>query len=119
MAMSKNINVAIIGVGSVGTNILKKLVKYNGDGITVICVVETNHEAPGVEYAKSRGIKVFESSNSIIELGDKIDVVFDFTANLEARSDFVMAMAKSRNSHTAIIPPMVAHFVWNLLEKIN
>lgn len=119
MAMSKNINVAIIGLGNVGNSILDKLINYNDDGISMVCVVEQNSEAEGIKLAKSKGISVFQNANAIIELGDKIDVVFDFTDNLEARSDFVMAMAKSRNSHTAIVPPLLAHFVWNLLEKVN
>lgn len=119
MAMSKNINVAIIGLGNVGSSILNKLLSYNGQGITMVCVVEQDSEAEGVAVAKAKGINVFQNATTLIELGDKIDVVFDFTDNLEARSDFVMAMAKSRNSHTAIVPPVLAHFVWNLLEKVN
>lgn len=118
MSVSKNINVAVIGLGHVGSSILEKLLKYDGKGVTVICAVEHDVDAPGIAVAKAGGINVFENGSSIIELGDKVDVVFDFTDNLEARSDFVMAMAKSRNNHTAIIPPIVAHFVWNLLERV-
>ena len=115
--MSKNVNVAIVGLGKVGGTFLEKLLDYNGKGITIKGVSETNDDAPGLKLAKDKGIPIFKECAMLIGLGEELDIIFELTGNPEARRTFRMAMVKSNNSHTAIVPEMMAHLIWNIIGE--
>ncbi len=114
--MSKNVNVAIVGLGRVGGAFLTKLLDYEGKGVSVKGVAELNQEAPALKLARENGIPIFADCGKLVGLGDSLDIIFELTGSTKARRDFRMAMVKSNNSHTAIVPEMMAHLIWNMIE---
>lgn len=113
--MSKNINVAIVGAGRVGHTLLEKLLDYNGKGVTIVGVADKDVEAPGVKLASDKGIQIYQTAQQIVDLGDKVDVIFELTGDSGARRDCRMAMVKSENIHTVIAPETIAFLLWNLV----
>jgi len=113
--MSKNINVAIVGVGRVGKTLLEKLLDHNGKGVTIVGVADKNPDAVGRKLALEKGIKTYDSSEDIVNLGDKVDVIFELTGDSGARRDCRMAMVKSENIHTVIAPETIAFLMWNIM----
>lgn len=114
--MSKKINVALFGLGKVGSTFLNKLVEFDGKTITIVAVAEKDANASGLKIAQDRGIKVY-SDQQIIDMGDDVDIIFELTGNSEARRSLRMAMVTSNNSHTVIAPEIMAFFVWNLMTE--
>jgi len=115
--MNKTINVALAGVGRVGSTFLEKLLEYHGKGISVVAVAEQSPDAPGVKIARSKDIPVYIDSNDLVEMGDKIDIIFDLTGDYSSKRDLRMAMVKSNNGHTVILPEIVTFFIWDLIAE--
>ena len=95
--MSKQVNVAIVGLGKVGGTFLEKLLDFDGRGISIKGVAETDTSAPALEVARGKGIPVYEDCGKLVELGDALDIIFELTGSPHARRDFRMAMVKSNN----------------------
>ena len=114
---TENINVAIVGLGKVGGTFLKKLLEYNGKGISIKGVSETNEDAPALQLAKENRIPNVKESEKLLVLGEGLDIIFDFTGSPEARRNIHMAMIKGNNSHTAIMPEKMAHLIWNIIGE--
>lgn len=108
------INVAIVGLGRVGSTFLKKLVEFEGKSASIVAVAEKDENALGLKFAVERGIKVC-NDQQIVDMGDEVDIIFELTGNNEARRSLRMAMVTSDNAHTVIVPEVVAFFVWNLM----
>lgn len=113
--MSKNINVAIVGAGRVGKTLLEKLLEFEGKGVTVVALADNNSEAVGIKLGKEKGIAIYDDVQKIVDLGDKVDVIFELTGDSGARRDCRMAMVKSENIHTVIAPETIAFLLWNLV----
>lgn len=115
--MSKNINVALVGAGRVGSTVLERLLDYNGKGVTIVGVADKDANAEGLKLASSKGINTYGSSQEIVDLGDKVDVIFELTGDSGARRDCRMAMVKSENIHTVIAPETIAFLLWNIMTE--
>lgn len=115
--MDKTINIALAGLGRVGSTFLEKLLEFHGKGISVAATAEPSPDAPGVEIARSKNVPVFIDSNSLVEMGSKIDIIFDLTGNAASKRELRMSMVKSNNGHTVILPEIVAFFVWSLISE--
>ncbi len=113
--MSKNINVAIVGAGRVGKTLLEKLLEFEGKGVTVVALADNNPEAVGITLGREKGISIYDDVQKIVDLGDKVDVIFELTGDSGARRDCRMAMVKSENIHTVIAPETIAFLLWNLV----
>lgn len=114
--MGKIINVAIVGLGRVGSTFLKKLVECERKGISIVAVAEKDDNSEGLRLARENGINIL-GDEQIIALGNKVDIIFDLTGNNEARRSLRMAMVKSSNAHTVIASEIVAFFTWNLIGE--
>lgn len=78
----RKINVAILGSGNIGMNLLIKVLK--SPYLNCICLAGRNGLSENLLRAKDMGINTSSNSiNAILELIDKIDIVFDAT-NAEA-----------------------------------
>ncbi len=111
----KDLRAAIIGLGRVGTTFLNKLSERDKQGIKVVVAAESNQDAPGVQVARNKGVRVVSDGGDIIDMGDSIDIVFDLTGNRHARMELRVKLAKSGNMHTVIAPEVLAFFIWNLI----
>lgn len=111
----KDLNVAIVGLGRVGTTFLKKLTEKKRQSVKIIAAAEINQNSPGVKIAKDKGIRVYSNSKDIIALGEGVDIIFDLTGNSEARKALRDGLAQSGNQNTVVAPEVVAFFIWDLM----
>ena len=114
--MSKEIHIGIVGLGRTGAIFLEKLLASESKGVVIVAVAESNPDSPGAKFAKEKGITVLENSSNLAEMGDKIDIIFELTGNIQAKKSLREAMIRTSNSHTIIAPEIMAFLVWNLIS---
>ena len=115
--MKKKINVAIIGLGRVGSTFLKKLLLHQSKVISIAAVAEKDLDARGIVMAKKYAIPLYEDIHDIVKMGDGIDVIFDLTGDKLVRQSLRISMVRSRNTHTVIAPEIMAFLLWDLMSK--
>lgn len=115
--MENAVKVAIVGLGRVGSRFIEKITEFEGKGITIIAAVETNPDSPGIDFAKEKGLRIYNDVSRITEMGDKVDVIFDLTGNRSVERNMRLAQVRSGNTHTVIVPRIVAVLIWNLISE--
>lgn len=114
--MSKKINVAIVGLGRVGSTFLQKLVEHESKGISIAAVSEKDQNTAGLQIAKDKGIKIYDDEK-IVDMGEELDIIFDLTGSSEARKRLREAMVRTGNTHTVIAPEIMAFLIWDLISE--
>ncbi|MDH4128944.1 MAG: NAD(P)-binding domain-containing protein [Spirochaetota bacterium] len=109
------LNIAIVGLGRVGTGFLYGIISQKDKGINIIAVSEQN-DTTGKNAAMKAGIKNYDIDN-LIKLGNKLDIIFDLTGNSEVRKVLRELLESSNNRHTVIAPENVARLVWSLITN--
>lgn len=115
--MVKEIRIAIVGLGRVGSMFLQKMTEQRSSGVKLIAVVEARPDAPGVKIAEDKKIKIYKEVQDIVRLGDTVDVVFDLTGSAEVRRALRSGLAGSNNRHTVVAPEVVAFLIWDLIAS--
>lgn len=110
----KEHNLAIAGLGRVGTCFLQQVLKQNDDRIGIRCVVERDDTA-GKLLALEKGIDVVDMQG-LVDLGMAIDIVFDFTGDPDFSLTLREALATAHNRHTAVCSSAIARFIWTLMS---
>lgn len=114
----RRINVAIAGLGRVGTQFLEALLSVNAEGVKVIAVAEPREEIESVNLAKSKGIAYFRDARDMLRaLDDSIDVLFELTGNAVVRTELHEILSQNANRKTVIVPEPVAYLIWNLIVQ--
>ncbi len=109
------VNVVIVGLGKVGSTMLKKFLEK--EGIRVLAVCEKVVVTEGVRLARERGIPVCENLEAITKLGAKIDLIFELTGVPRIHEELNQIITRSGNRDTIIVPNIFAHFIWNLISE--
>ena len=115
--MVKEIRIAIVGLGRIGSLFLQKMTEQRSSGVKLIAVVEARADAPGVKIAEDKKIKIYKEVQDIVRLGDTVDVVFDLTGSAEVRRALRSGLAGSNNRHTVVAPEGVAFLIWGLIAS--
>jgi homoserine dehydrogenase len=113
--MVKEVRIAIIGLGRVGSTFLQKLTQQRSIGVKIVGAVEARQDAPGVKVAEERNIRVYRDIQDVVRLGDAVDVIFDLTGSNEVRRALRSGMAETNNRHTVVAPEVVAFLIWELI----
>lgn len=115
----RDISVAIVGLGRVGTVFMRKLFDCQDKGIKLVAVAEAEADdvSTGLRAAKEIGIQVFTDGKDIIQMGSAVDIIFDLTNDRHSKMDLRISLAKSGNMHTVIAPEVLAYFIWNLIAS--
>ncbi len=114
----RRINVAIAGLGRVGSQFLDALLSVRSDNVRVIAVAEPREDLQSVKFAKEEGIAYFRDARSMLEsLEDSIDVLFELTGDAVLRSDLHEILVKTGNKKTVIVPEPVAYLIWSLITE--
>ena len=113
----KDVRVAIVGLGRVGSAFLDKFIAKGERGIKVVATSERDSKAIGVEFAKKEGIPVYINSKEIVAMSEAIDIIFDFTGNPDTRRTLRSELARSGNQHTVIAPETIAFLLWNMMGE--
>jgi predicted dinucleotide-utilizing enzyme len=111
------LKLAIVGLGTVGAQILGELMKHKDKGIEITCVSELA-ETTGKQAARDAHIEIVDLE-TIIARGDAIDIVFDLTGSTKVRRALRDKFDSSGNHHTVVIPETVSHLVWSLMTNQN
>jgi glyceraldehyde-3-phosphate dehydrogenase/erythrose-4-phosphate dehydrogenase len=111
----KELKVALVGLGRVGSKFLKKLMDRGGRGIKVVAAAEKSEDALGYKLAKDNGITVYSDGMEIIKMGKDVDIIFDLTGERFAKMDLRAELARSGNTHTVIAPEVLSWFIWNII----
>ncbi len=114
----RRINVAIAGLGRVGTQFLEALLSVNAEGVKVIAVAEPKEDIESVNLAKSKGIAYFRDARDMLRsLDDSIDVLFELTGNAVVRTELYEILSQNANRKTVIVPEPVAFLIWSLIVQ--
>jgi predicted dinucleotide-utilizing enzyme len=113
-AGAKSMNIAIVGLGRVGGEFLKEILKRGKSDLVVRCVAELS-DTPGKEAAIAAGIEVLKL-DEVVALGDEVDIIFDTSGNATVREQLRGFLWKSTNEHTVIAPETIARLIWSLLS---
>src|SRR5512143_2122372 len=106
-------NVAIVGLGRVGTAFLDEMLCLDEKKIKVAYAVERN-ETAGKTQATAAGVKIV-TLDELVGLGDKVDVIFDLTGSEDARKALREKLASANNRHTVIAPETIARMMWAVM----
>jgi predicted dinucleotide-utilizing enzyme len=108
-------NIAIIGLGRIGSAFLGEMLGKAGRGINLVCVSETM-ETPGKAQAVAAGIRLADIGE-IVAMGDKVDVIFDLTGIADVRKTLRSQLAATGNNHTVIASETIARLIWSLISS--
>ncbi|MBY0430182.1 MAG: hypothetical protein K2Q10_03220 [Rhodospirillales bacterium] len=106
-------NVAIVGLGRVGSEFLQEMLQHSHKGVKVMCVAEPG-ETPGKELARRKSVRIL-TVEEILGLGETIDIIFDLTGVVAVRKQLRQTLEATQNRHTVIAPETMAQIIWTLL----
>lgn len=108
------LNIALIGLGRIGSAFLNKMLARKGDGINIAYAAEIAN-TPGKAQAAAAGIRIV-SVNDIVALGEKVDVIFELTGLPEVRKELREKLTAANNRHTVIAPETIVRVIWALIS---
>lgn len=110
-----NQNIAIIGLHDLGTEFFKAMVSLKAKGVNVLGVSEITF-TEGAKYAQDLGIGNV-TINQVVEMGDKVDIIFDLSNDREIRKELRKELFSSNNQHTVIAPESVARLMYTMIDE--
>lgn len=108
-------NLAIVGLGRVGTAFLEQLLAKDDDRIGIRCAIEPDDTA-GKLLARENGIEIV-NVDQLVEMGMSIDIIFDFTGDVSFRPALEEKLAAVHNKHTSVCNSNIARFIWSLMSR--
>jgi glyceraldehyde-3-phosphate dehydrogenase/erythrose-4-phosphate dehydrogenase len=114
----RRINVAIAGLGRVGSQFLDALLSVSTDTVKVIAVAEPREDLESVKKAKEKGIAYYKDARNMLRsLEDAIDILFDLTGDAIVKTELYEILSQTANKKTIIVPEPVAFLIWSLLNS--
>jgi len=117
--MSKNIKIALLGLGEVGQEFAQaflEMIQEAGKPIEIAAIAHRHLDSAVALGFQQSGVPAFENAQGIIDMGDKIDIIFDLTGDAETRSELRAGLQTSNNRHTIIAPEMIAKLLWMFFD---
>ena len=108
-------NIAIIGLGRIGSSLLREMLSKQGGGINIACAAE-QMDTPGKAQAIAAGIKT-ATLDDIVAQGDKIDVIFELTGLPNVRKELREKLTAANNRHTVIASESIVRVIWALISE--
>jgi len=105
-------NIAIIGLGRIGSAFLSAMLKKQ-QNLNLVCVAEVG-DTPGKAEAAAAGIKI-ATLDEIVALGDGIDIIFELTGNPAVRRELRTKLLETNNLYTVIASESVARLIAALI----
>jgi len=107
------INIAIIGLGRVGSILLQQMILFKKKGINILSVAELS-ETPGKLLAREQKIPI-TSLEEIVKLGKKADLIFELTGSIEVRQKLRNLLKESNNNYSVIVTETIATLICLIL----
>jgi len=105
----ENQNIAIVGLNEAGQKMLHKMLALKDRGVNVVGVA-TQHQKSEINTADRAGLDVL-TIQQLVDVGEKVDIIFDLSGNRAVRSELRRTLFSSNNQHTVIAPESVARLV--------
>lgn len=103
------LSVGIVGAGKGGSALIETLSDF--DNIKIEGIADINHEAPGLKLAIKKGIKCFESAESMLK-SKTFDVIFEVTGDKDAAINIRRLIPDS----TALVDGRTANIMLTLIK---
>lgn len=113
-----SMNIAIVGAGHGGANLIKSLTAI--DGINITIVVDLDSEAPGITLAKKLRIKHSSSMDDISSV--PVDMIIEATGTKKVADILIEKYGneyKIIDSHAALLVSTLVEGNMNTLDKMN
>jgi predicted dinucleotide-utilizing enzyme len=107
-------NIAIIGLGRIGSAFMGEMLRKQGKGINLSYAAE-QMDTPGKAQAIAAGLKIV-SLDDIVALGDRIDVIFELTGLPSVRKELREKLTSANNRHTVIASETIVRVIWALIS---
>jgi predicted dinucleotide-utilizing enzyme len=107
------LNVAVVGLGNVGTKLLKALATQKSVKIVAVSKFKDDNRE-GAYFADNAGIKQL-ALDEIVKIDTRADIIFDVTGEPAVRTRLRKALEAANNQHTVIVPENVSLLVWSIL----
>ena len=117
--MSDKIKIALLGLGEVGQSFAEaflEMIQEEGKPIEIAAIAHRHLDSAVALGFQQSGVPAFENLTGIIEMGDKIDIIFDLTGDADTRSALRKGLQDSNNRHTVIAPEMIAKLLWMFFD---
>ncbi len=111
-ARMENHNVAIIGLGRIGTAFLRKAM--SDDCVMKVKAVCEMCGTPGRKLAEEKGIPIVDLSD-VVELGLGVEVIFDLTGDNNVSRILREKLCNSGNTYTDVASQRLTRLVWTLI----
>lgn len=108
-----SVNIAIIGLGKVGTFFLNQLIERSNLGLNIVCAVEL-WETEGKKRAQENGIAIV-SLDDVIEFGEDVDFIFNLTGDSSVQEQLRARLDESGNQHTELVSDHVLKVIWSIM----
>ena len=117
--MSDKIKIALLGLGEVGQDFAEaflEMIQEAGKPIEIAAIAHRHLDSAVALGFQQSGVPAFEDASGIIEMGEKIDIIFDLTGDAETRLALRKGLQDSNNRHTVIAPEMIAKLLWMFFD---
>lgn len=118
--MTTVVKVALLGLGGVGEtfaeHFLEKIQEEHVN-VEIVAVAHRDLDSPVAMGFSHSHVPVFKEALEVVDLGDKVDIIFDLTGNAELRQKLRARMQETGNRHTVIAPEIFAHLLWNFFGE--
>lgn len=108
----KKIRIAIIGAGETGTPLLRQLL--DASFVELIGVADLSDSQPGMQLAKSRGVRTTNDFMDLARLGNGVDIIIDVTGVAKVRDQLRHYLQETGNHHTVIMHELIAVLLMSL-----
>ncbi|WP_320007501.1 hypothetical protein [Maridesulfovibrio sp.] len=108
----ENHNIAIIGLGRIGTAFLQKAL--SDDCVMKVKAVCEMFDTPGRKFAEEKGIPVLDLTG-IVELGLGVEIIFDLTGDQNVTRVLREKLSKCGNTYTDVASQRLTRLVWTLI----
>ncbi len=112
--MAEKIKVALVGLGEVGEDFAEHLleqIQEHRAPVEIVAVADRHLDSPvALGFAQSR-IPVFQDALDLVDLGEKVDIIFNLTEKSAVDVAMSLRLMKNKNRHTVIVPVVVANLL--------
>lgn len=111
----QKIRIGLIGAGETGTPLLKQLL--DASFVDIVGVADLNDAMPGMQLARSRGVKTTNDFMEMARLGNDLDILIDVTGVPAVREKLRNFFKETGNQHTIIMHEMIAVLMMSLSQN--
>lgn len=106
-------NIAIVGLGRIGTFFLKQVLAKFNLGLSILCAVELS-DTEGKAYARENGVVIVDV-DTLISFGDDVDLIFNLTGLESVQNELREKLIASGNEKTEVISDKALQVIWTMI----